>query len=223
VLPPAELAELVALCDGHGARLLCDEINRGVEPDPGQALPQAADLSERALSLNGLGKTYGLPGLRIGWIACRDPDLLVRLERAKHYTSICNATPSEVLARVALRARDRLLARTRAIIAGNRALAEEFFAEFAEWFEYAPPQGGCICFPRYRGPGDVETFCRDLVERAGVLLVPASVFSSDLAPVPADRFRIGLGRLGAREALDAFAGFLRVGGGGGRSPAGAKG
>jgi hypothetical protein len=114
VLPPAELAELVALCDGHGARLLCDEINRGVEPDPGQALPQVADLSERALSLNGLGKTYGLPGLRIGWIACRDPDLLVRLERAKHYTSICNATPSEVLARVALRARDRLLARTRA-------------------------------------------------------------------------------------------------------------
>ena len=71
------------------------------------SLPQATDLSGTALSLNVMSKAYGLPGLRIGWIACRDRAVLDRLERAKHYTTICNSAPSEVLALIALRARDR--------------------------------------------------------------------------------------------------------------------
>ena len=108
----ATFRELVALCDERGIRLFCDEVYRGIEIDPARTLPQAADLSETAVSLNVASKAYGLPGLRIGWLACRDRALLERLEKRKHYTSICNAGPAEYLAAVALRHREAIWSAT---------------------------------------------------------------------------------------------------------------
>ncbi|HXV96553.1 MAG TPA: aminotransferase class I/II-fold pyridoxal phosphate-dependent enzyme [Gaiellaceae bacterium] len=208
VARPEDFRALVELCAERGIRLLSDEVYRGVELDPARTLPQAVDLSESALSLNVMSKAYGLPGLRIGWLACRDRELLGHLERRKHYTSICNAGPSEALATIALRNGERLRARTRETLAENLPLFEAFFAEWEELFEWEPPAGGCVCFPRYLGEESVEAFCRRLLDEAGVVLLPASIFASPLAEVPADRFRIGLGRKNPRPALDAFGEFL---------------
>ncbi|GAA3568955.1 pyridoxal phosphate-dependent aminotransferase [Kribbella ginsengisoli] len=191
---------LVRLCDERGITLFSDEVYRGLELDR-PSLPQAADLSETALSLNVMSKAYGLPGLRIGWIACRDRALLDKLERAKHYTSICNSAPSEILALIGLRARDRLLERNRGIVAANLPLFEEFFSNYPDLFEFARPQGGCVCYPRYLGADGVEAMCTDLVEQAGVLLLPSSIYRSELTETPTDRFRIGVGRLAPEEAL----------------------
>jgi aspartate/methionine/tyrosine aminotransferase len=203
---PATWARLVALCDERGVLLFSDEVYRGLESGP--ALPQAADLSATALSLNVMSKAYGLPGLRIGWIACRDRALLARLEGAKHYTSICNSAPSEVLALIALRAGDRILARNRRIIDDNLPLFDAFFARFPDLFEWAPPQGGCVAYPRYLGADGVEAMCTDLVEQEGVLLLPASIYRSELTPTPADRFRIGVGRVGPGEGLERWSDWL---------------
>jgi aspartate/methionine/tyrosine aminotransferase len=194
---------LVRLCDERGIRLFSDEVYRGLEAD---ALPQAADLSERALSLNVMSKAYGLPGLRIGWLACRDRALLERLERRKHYTTICNAVPSEHLAALALRNGEAIRARNRAIVAENVPVFEAFFA--ARPVEWEPPQGGCVCFPRLTTGEPTSTFCRRLVEEAGVILLPADVFASELGEVPADRFRLGAGRRDPGPALEALAGFM---------------
>jgi aspartate/methionine/tyrosine aminotransferase len=200
--------ELVRLCDERGIRLFSDEVYRGLELSPGRPLPQAADLSPTAVSLNVMSKAYGLPGLRIGWVACRDRALLGRLERAKHYTSICNAAPSEILALIALRSRDRILRRNRMIIAENLPVFDAFFGRFPDLFQWQPPQGGCVCFPRYLGPDGVEAMCAELVQQEGVLLLPASIYRSDLGPVPADRFRLGVGRRDPQEALDHWAAWL---------------
>jgi aspartate/methionine/tyrosine aminotransferase len=205
---PAVFAELVALCDERGIRLFSDEVYRGLERDPARTLPQAADLSEHAVSLNVMSKAYGLPGLRVGWIACRDRALLGRLERAKHYTSICNAGPTEFLAALALRNAERIRARNRAIIAANLPLFDAFFAAHGDLFEWAPPDGGCVAFPRYLGSDGVEAFCRDLLERQGVVLLPASIYHSQLTDVPADRFRVGVGRRDPQPALDAVHAYL---------------
>lgn len=202
-------AALVALCEERGARLFSDEVYRGLELDPSRTLPQAADLSVRAVSLNVLSKAYGLPGLRVGWLACRDRAVLQRLERHKHYTSICNAGPSELLAGIALRAGTQVRDRNRALIAANLPLFEEFFASHDEHFEWSPPDGGCVAFPRYRGPEGVDAFCTDLVESAGVLLLPASIYRSRLAAVPDDRFRVGVGRADPAPALETLDRFLR--------------
>ncbi|MEU8226002.1 aminotransferase class I/II-fold pyridoxal phosphate-dependent enzyme [Kribbella sp. NPDC048915] len=202
--PPA-WARLARLCDERGIILFSDEVYRGLEADP---MPQATDLSATAISVNVMSKAYGLPGLRIGWIACRDRTVLDRLERAKHYTTICNSGPSEVLALIALRARDRLLARNRGIVAANLPVFAEFFARYPDLFEFTAPDGGCVCFPRYLGPDGVEAMCTELVEQAGVLLLPASIYASELTATPTDRFRVGIGRSGPEAALAVWSDWL---------------
>jgi aspartate/methionine/tyrosine aminotransferase len=209
LIDEASFRRLAELCDERGVHLFSDEVFRGLERDPARTLPQAADLSERALSLNVTSKALGLPGLRVGWIACRDRHIVSRLERSKHYTSICNAAPSEVLARIAVKARERILARNRAIICANLPRFDAFFAQFSDFFDWEPPDGGCVCFPRYLGPDGVEAFCKALVEEAGVVTLPASIYRSELTPTPTDRFRIGIGRENPDSALDAFASWLR--------------
>jgi aspartate/methionine/tyrosine aminotransferase len=201
---------LARLCDERGIRLFSDEVYRGLEVSPRRPLPQAADLSASAVSLNVMSKAYGLPGLRLGWIACRDQEILARLESAKNYTTICNPGPSEILALIALRAAGRILERNRRIVTENIALSAEFFGRFPGLFEWEPPQGGCVCFPRYLGPEGVEAMCADLVRQEGVLLLPASIYHSELTPVPADRFRLGLGRRGPQEALARWSAWLRT-------------
>ena len=164
---PETWAALVALCDERGIRLFSDEVYRGLEPDGTPRLRQAADASPTALSLGVMSKAYGLPGLRIGWLACRDRSVLQRLETRKHYTTICNPGPSELIATHALRRRDEITARNRAIIARNLPIFDAFFAAHADLFEWEHPQAGCVCFPRYRGADGVEAFCRDLVAAGG--------------------------------------------------------
>jgi aspartate/methionine/tyrosine aminotransferase len=205
---PSTFQALVDLCEARGIRLLCDEVHRGLELDPARRLTQAADLSPTAVSLNVTSKSYGLAGLRVGWLASRDRALLARLERRKHYTSISNSGPGEFLAALALRHGEAIQARNRAIVRHNLPLFDAFFARWENQFDWEHPQGGCICFPRYRGADGVEAFCQDLVEQAGVLLAPASLFRSSLADTPTDRFRLGVGRSNPGPALDAMQRFL---------------
>lgn len=195
---------LVALCRRRGVWLFSDEVYRLIERDAALRLPAAVDVYERGISLGGLSKSFGLPGLRIGWIACRDGALLRRMERIKHYLSICNAAPCEMLAAIALEAGERILARNRRIARENIALLRDFFDGHGELFHWYVPDGGVVGFPRYAGADGVESFCARLIERHGVLLLPASLYRSELAPIPADRFRIGFGRSDLAAALDAF-------------------
>jgi aspartate/methionine/tyrosine aminotransferase len=205
---PATWEALIALCEERGVRLFSDEVYRGLEPDGTPPLRQAADASPTALSLGVMSKAYGLPGLRIGWLACRDRAVLERLETRKHYTSICSAGPSELIATYALHRADRIKGRNCAIIAHNLPVFDAFFAAHADLFAWERPQAGCVCFPRYLGADGVEAFCRDLVEEAGVVLLPASIYASELGDVPADRFRIGVGRSDPEPALEALGGWL---------------
>jgi len=195
---------LVTLCRRHGIYLFSDEVYRPLGPTGATHLPQVADVYERGLSLGVMSKAYGLPGLRIGWIACRDRDLLARLERMKHYLSICNSAPGERLAVIALGARDQILARNCALVDENLVRLDRFFAERPDLFEWRRPDGGCVAYPRYRGPEGADAFANALVEQAGVLVLPAGIYRSELGDTPADRFRIGFGRRGLEEGLAAF-------------------
>jgi len=209
VISRETLAAIVEIARARGIYLLSDEVYRLVERRPELTLPQVADLYERGLSLGVMSKAYGLPGLRIGWIACQDHALLQKMERVKHYTTICSSGPSELLSEIALKARERILARNRALIARNLALLESFFREHSSIFDWYLPDGGCVGYPRYLGADGVEAFTQRLVEESGVLLLPSSIFRSELGPVPTDRFRIGYGRANMQEALGALAAHLQ--------------
>ena len=201
IIAGQDYADLVELCRAKGIYLFSDEVYRGLERDPAGQLPQGADVYEKAISLNVMSKAYGLAGLRIGWAASQDKALLQKAERIKHYLTICSSAPSEYLTLVALNHRDWILARNRKLVADNLARLNEFMAGRDDLFDWNPQAGGCISYPRYLGPGRVEEFTDELVRELGVLLLPATVFQSDLGPTPTDRFRIGFGRADFAEAL----------------------
>ena len=122
---------------------------RGLEYDEDRRLAPAAAASARAVSISGLSKAYGLPGLRVGWLAARDRNLLEAVQAYKDYTTICASAPSERLALVALKNADRLVARCRGIVAANRPLLEAFLARQADRFAWRPPLAGPIAFARF--------------------------------------------------------------------------
>ena len=201
--------ELVKICRQTGLYLFSDEVYRLIERDIRLRLPQVGDIYERGLSLNVMSKAYGMPGLRIGWIMCKDKDILQNMERYKHYLSICNSAPSEHLSIIALKARQQILKRNRTLINGNIEILCDFFDEFSDLFDWNIPDGSCVGYPRYNGPGSANEFCEDLVEKTGVLLLPPKIYHSELLKTPQDRFRIGYGRSTLADGLVAMRDYLK--------------
>lgn len=192
----------------RGIILFSDEVYREAEYDAAMRLPSACDVNDRAVSLGVMSKTYGLPGLRIGWIATRNARIFERMAALKDYTTICNSAPSEFLAELALRHRVKLARRNLEIIARNLHLLDDFFAEHTDQFAWARPQAGPIAFPKLLG-ADADVFCHDLVTQRGVLLLPGRLFDDDTQPMHLENhFRIGFGRKNMPEALARLQEFL---------------
>lgn len=204
ILPLDRYQALIELCRKHGIYILHDEIFHGLGQTGTQHLPYVADVYERGLSLNVMSKAYGLPGLRIGWIACDDKEVISKMERMKHYLSICNSGPSERLTQIALNNRETLLKRNCEIVDENLLKWDAFFARYPTLFDWQRPDGSCMAFPRYKGSEGVETFCRSLVEESGILFLPSTIYSSELGATPTDRFRLGFGRKGLDEGIAAL-------------------
>jgi aspartate/methionine/tyrosine aminotransferase len=195
-------AEVNRLAIENGLILFSDEVYRESEYDPADRLPAACDGNELAISLGVLSKTYGLPGLRIGWIATHNAEIYNKMAMLKDYTTICNSAPSEFLAELALRHRDELARRSVVLIASNLRILDEFFSHHADRVSWIRPKAGPIAFPRLIGE-DVETFCHDLVSKANVLLLPGSIFDDD-----ENHLRIGFGRRNVPEAIARLDEFL---------------
>jgi len=196
LLSRPQLDAILAMAGRLGITVFSDEIYRLLELDAAQRLPAMCEVYERGVSLSGMSKVYGLPGLRIGWLATKGPGLRDRWQRYKSYTTICSSAPSEILALMGLRARDRLVRRSLEIIRANQALAESFCARHPRLFRWLPPQAGSVAFPQWTGPGPVDQFCQDMVDRLGVMVVPGSQFDA-----PGQHFRVGLGRRSFLQAL----------------------
>ena len=195
---------LIEIAQDNGIRLFMDEVYRGLEFDETDRLAAGADVLPTGISLGVMSKSYAMAGLRIGWIATHDRDLLAQLAAFKDYTTICSSGPSEILAIIALRARDRVLERSRGIIAANLELVDGFFEDYLDRFTWIRPSGGSIGFPRLTVPGvAIDEWAAELVKAEGVLLVPGSVFGYS-----GNHFRLGFGRTDlpkALERLEAFA------------------
>ena len=208
LLEPERFRALVALCRHHGTWLVSDEVYRLTERDPARRLSPAAEAYERGVSIGVLSKAYGLPGLRIGWVACQDAGLIGRVAAFRQYLSVCSAGPSEVLANIALKATDAVTGRNRALADANLLLLQAMLARHPALFGWTVPDGGVVGYVRYGGGEGVERFVLRMAE-AGVLLLPASVFRSDLLELPPDRFRIGFGHAGVPAGLAAMEAALR--------------
>jgi aspartate/methionine/tyrosine aminotransferase len=201
-MPRAALERIVELAGERSIVLFSDEVYQGLEYDHADRLPAACDLYPQAISLNTVSKAYGLPGLRIGWLACRDAALLERIIQLKLYTTICSSAPSELLVALALRHGDRLVARSRELVLTNLPLIDDLLARRRELFGWVRPTAAPIGFPRVAGDFDVQAWCEEIAERAGVLLLPGSVYGQPR------HVRFGFGRANLAQAIERLDGYL---------------
>ena len=198
----AQFGQIIAIAREHGLLLFSDEVYRGLEYNEADRLPAACDLYEHAVSLGVMSKTYGLAGLRIGWIATQNQDIYRQMAAFKDYTSICNSAPSEFLAALALRHQETLVQRNRAIILENLRLLNRFFLTYSQWFYWITPKAGPIAFPRLTS-AQARDFYLGLVKQKGVLLLPGNYYDFDNA-----HFRIGFGRKNLAAGLAKVAEYL---------------
>jgi aspartate/methionine/tyrosine aminotransferase len=202
-ITPDTQRRLIDIADSAGAILFSDEVYRGLEYGGAPSLPAAADLSATAVSLGVMSKSFALPGLRIGWVASRNRALMDRIRKLKDYTTICSSAPSEILALIGLRARERVLQRSRSIVERNLAHATGFLASQVDDVEWIAPRAGSVAFPRLlRRNADARSTL--LAEQHRVLMIPGSVFGDFDA-----HFRLGLGRRDLPDALEALGRVLR--------------
>jgi aspartate/methionine/tyrosine aminotransferase len=211
VLGPSELADLAEVAREDGLRLVVDEAYRFLEYDPADRPAAGCELDDRAVSLGVLSKSFGLAGLRVGWVASHDGELLERLGEVRDYLTICSSAPSELLAAIALRHREELVARNLGIVRENLERLTAFMDRWAGRFEWVPPRGGPVAYPALVGTEGANRFCRRALEGCGVLLLPGSVFDEG----DHRHFRIGFGRRGFRAGLEKLEEWLEEDGRGG--------
>lgn len=197
-----EIEKLCDICRRHGIALFSDEVYKGLELD-GQKRDWLADHYDRCASVGVMSKSYGLAGLRVGWLVSKDVELLNKVVKFKHYMSICDSAPSEFLSKVALKHSDALLERSTNLIRNNLKRVDTFFAKYPTLFEKKSITCGPVAFHKLLIDMPVREFCRMAVAKNGVLLLPADVYDMN-----APYFRVGYGRAGVPEALEKFEEFL---------------
>jgi aspartate/methionine/tyrosine aminotransferase len=197
-------SQIVEIAREHNLLLFSDEVYRYLEQDEQERLPAACDVYENAVSLGVMSKTFGLPGLRIGWIATRNPEIYRAMAAFKDYTTICNSAPSEFLSILGLRHYETLLRRNLEIVARNLEVLNQFFGRYEDIFNWSPPRAGSTAFPSIRLNQDVEDFCIDAVQKKGVLLLPGNYFDYGNK-----NFRVGLGRRNLPECVEKLEEYLK--------------
>ena len=203
IISKQQQSELIELARANDMWILSDEVYYYMELDPADRLPLIANVYQKGLSLGVMSKAFGLAGLRLGWIACQDTDALLRIDNMKHYLSICNSAPSEVLALMALRNKEEILQRNLEIMRSNIVLLDDFFNNHQDHFEWVRPKGGCIGFPKIKLDISSFDYCEQLLYEKGVVTLPGDIFNSS-----DNHFRIGFGRRNMPEALKEMEDFI---------------
>ena len=185
-LDESEVAELCALAEDLGCWVLADEIYRGAELD-GRDTPSAWGRHDRVIVTGGLSKTYGLPGLRIGWIV-GPAELVEQLWGLHDYTTIAPGTVNDLLVRLALAPtrRGRLIARARATLRKNQTIVRTWVSA-QHGVRQIPPEAGGVTLVRYPGARPSAELAETLRVTHGVLVVPGVHFGLE------HHLRIGIG------------------------------
>jgi aspartate/methionine/tyrosine aminotransferase len=199
---PEVFERVLELAKERDIVVLSDEVYRGLEHDTANRLPAACDRYTRAISLGAVSKAHGLPGLRVGWLAGRSPELMDRVKELKLYTTICCSAPSEMLVALALRHADRVIGESRELLLANLPVLQAFLDRHRDTFAWVQPSAAPIGFARVSGVDDVTAWCERIAAEAGVLLLPGSVYGEP------EHVRLGYGRANMPDAVRRLEAYL---------------
>ena len=188
MLPPADAARVHAIAESVGATVIGDEAYRWLAVPDGEPFAEPFfDLGPRGVSVGTLSKPFGLPGLRIGWIA-GPPDLIQACWSMRDYISLSPGKLNDALAQLGMRHRERIVARNTEIIRANLASAEKWIADRSAFISWTPPRGGLLALLKYDLPIDSLPLADKLAQEYSVMLAPGSAFGYER------HLRLGVGQ-----------------------------
>ncbi|NVO11517.1 MAG: aminotransferase class I/II-fold pyridoxal phosphate-dependent enzyme [Bacteroidales bacterium] len=192
-----DFQKIVDIAKDNNLLLFSDEMYRYLEHDPQLRLPSASDLYCNAISLSGLSKTFGLAGLRIGWITTQNSDLLNEMIAYKDYTTICSNAPSEILGFIALRHKENLININLKKIRQNLNFLDDFIKNHSQSLSWVKPNAGTIGLAKLNINMPSLDFCERVVKDIGVMIVPSEMFDYGTSHI-----RLGFGRANLPEVLE---------------------
>lgn len=194
--------QVLALAKKHNCYLLADDVTQASNYHD---LSLAHDyLSyEKSLVVSVMSKSFGLAGLRIGWVLSPDKSLLANLLSVKAYGSICTSVVDEQLALMVLQHSDNILARNNRIISDNIKHFQCFVDANAGVFSWQPPQAGIMTLVKSHLKRPIKDWGPELARKHKVLVLPAILFGLE-----GEYFRLGLGQQEFLAALSAFQDFI---------------
>lgn len=199
---PQMQQNIITIAEQNDVWLFSDEMYFGLVHEGTEKIPSMADLSPKAIVLSGLSKTYGLPGLRTGWLVVPNEQLKEEYVNWKFYTSICSPGPSEFLATAALKVWNELRQRSLTQINSNLKIADEFFHRWPSHFTWHRPLAGSTALVRFH-VNSVNQITERLATEAGVLIQSGQTLGSD-----DQHMRVGFGRSAFATAIGKFDNWL---------------
>jgi len=178
IIEESSLIQIIRMAENHGCFLLFDETYRDMAQD--HLPPPAASLSENVISVSSLSKSYGLPGIRIGWLITRNEALMKVFLAAKEQIFICGSVVDEELARQFFLDKTDHLSRIMNHIHTNFDVLNTWI-ENNQYFEWIKPKGGVVCFPRLKDNLniDVNRFYEVLNDKFYTFVGPGHWFEMD--------------------------------------------
>jgi aspartate/methionine/tyrosine aminotransferase len=194
---------LVAVLREHDTLLVSDEIYAGLPHESAECVNNLTNHYEHAITMHGLSKTYGLPGLRVGWLASRDNDVIRRIRKQRELFNCYVPPPVDFLARLALRHEGLILQRNGELVRENLAHATRFFARHDNHFRWCAPKAGVLSFPRWLDSGGTRALSEQLLQRESLAFAPSYCFDAG-----DEHLRLSVSRRSFPDALERLEHFL---------------
>jgi aspartate/methionine/tyrosine aminotransferase len=199
-----QLNEIVRIAKKHDIYIFSDEMYHKLTNQDTQELPPISDIYEKGISLWGTSKTFGLAGLRTGWLVTQDTNFLHKVIAFKDYLSICNSAPSEILSIMALNNIDKFLLPNIQKIKKNISFFEQFVKSHQIISSFTPPKAGSTSFVKLNINNSSLEFSNQLVEKTGIMTIPSEMYGYE-----GNYIRIGFGRKTFPEVLNVLDEYIK--------------
>ena len=203
LIPEDMMKEIVEIARSSGTYILCDEVYAGVSIE-GAACPSIADLYEKGIATGSMSKAFSLAGLRLGWLATKSQEALRQFKRVRDYDLVSCGLFDEETAALALRHKEKILERNRAILRENLPILDAWVKEEPRT-SYVRPRAGTMALVYYDLDIDSDIFSQRMFKETGAFAVPGTCFEERRA------LRIGYGHDGEalKEGLSVVSSFMR--------------
>ncbi len=197
-----QLDEIIEIARAKDILIFSDEMYHQLVHEPALQVPSICDLYENSIALWGMAKSFGMAGLRLGWVATKNHQLLQKMMEFKDYLSICTNPMSEILSLIALNHKEKFIQPNIEKIIRNKAIFEEFVKNTDGLLQFSAPIAGSTAFVKINAPNALD-YSEMLVKKTGIMLVPSEMFEYG-----SQHLRIGFGRENMPEVLDVWGEFL---------------